>query len=372
MKRNAGIVLQHGLAVGQDEAANGGELVVVRHIRGSLEQRDGPFQPRGVLDELRVGLEVFVVQVDGQVVHLVHRLVFVGAIRDLQSLIAVWRARLVAEIALDQLAVIVQARIAEAQDGIVPAHQHFQNRQQQAIGDLPAELTVHFAGNKKAAAEYGAHAIPRGGQVARQVLLPAELFQAGQGPGGFQRHQDVGGVVGKAGRGIECVGTAEWVIDNRLAERRVGQLGFPKSLEAGDERALEMVPGSIQPATVVLPSLGLFQFRERAAGMTGHSGQETGRIVRIPVLRHRYWHGGRGLFFFGGSCRRRGGVSAARRNRGKGEQEGNQEGTSISYDHAQKLFRFCRILRPCRRVLRHSTDCVNSIALHGVSRHLHR
>jgi len=88
-----------------------------------------------------------------------------------------------------------------------------------------------------------------------------------------------------------------------------------------------------------------------------------------PVLVLAWW--ARALF-----SRRKlpqgGGVSAARRNRGKGEQESSQEGTSVSYDHTQELFRFCRILRPWCRVLRRGPDPIDSIAVHCVFRHLHR
>ena len=132
------------------------------------------------------------------------------------------------------------------------------------------------------------------------------------------------------------------------------------------------MPGRIQAGAVVRPSLVLLQIREGAAWITRHSSQEAGGVVRIPVLRYWYWHGGRGPFFLGGSCRRGGGVSAARRNRGKGEQESSQEGTSVSYDHTQELFRFCRILRPWCRVLRRGPDPIDSIAVHCVFRHLHR
>ena len=144
------------------------------------------------------------------------------------------------------------------------ARQLNHDRKQQSVGDLPAELLVHLARDKKAASHQRVESAVHLAQLLSEVRR-LKTLGGNQGSRRLESHQNIVSVVGKKYRCCERVGTAEGIEHNWVGGVEAVQFLARKIAQRGQALGFESFPDAVALLRVSLPLRSLVQLPETAA-----------------------------------------------------------------------------------------------------------
>ena len=270
---HAGVILHHDVAVVDDVAADGREVVGVQQVGRALDEAVGQAEGIAELEEA-AGLHAVVGEIGREIVERLRLAVGSGREGDLRAARRILRQRRI--VGGLHVAVGVERHEAHVADRLAGALEEHVEDRQRAAEPAAGELAAHLLGDEEAVVQHGVERVLDASYAALH-LSPRHAGEVGDLADRLECGHDVGVGARIEGVGVEEVRPAEEVEHGRLARRQV--LRRPR-LDLRELTLVERGPGGVEALGVLLPASVLGVGGERGVRRRRHAGEDLRRIVR--------------------------------------------------------------------------------------------